>query len=319
MPPSVSVIIPAYNEERTLPATLDAITSQDYQDYEIVVVDDGSTDRTPELAESYDNVRLIQSETNEGLSGSLNDGMEATDGEIICSLHADCEPKDDDWLSDMAGCIESDAGVVTCMNAIKEERSQAVNMFQKILDIGHREPDIEPPNTCEPANGFDDKGDLYRREAIEQIGGFGSEKFFRAGEDIYLRIRLANAGWRFRVAPTYIYHNHGSNQEDFGDFLRKNLEYSEAKGANKRIHGSDHEIGWWNEATKTLLYGLAVIPQTAIAGVSLVVAKLLYQIWTKRHDEYGLAILVLPFVLAVADLMNIVGFWKGYLTGQQTW
>ncbi|MFB6158467.1 MAG: glycosyltransferase family 2 protein [Candidatus Nanohalobium sp.] len=318
MPQGISVIIPAYNEERTIRDTLEGVLDQDYDKYQVTVVDDGSTDSTKEIVEEFDEVELLENEKNQGLAGSLNKGMENAEYDILCTLHADCVPKDEDWLEQMHSCLTEDTAVVACRHAISEERFQRFNMVQKLLSIGVREGEMDAQDGCEEAEGFDGKGDLYRKEAMEEIGGFGSEKFFRAGEDGHIKIKLQNQGWNFRSAPTYIYHNHGSNQETFRDFFRKKLEYSEAFGANRRIHGKDKPMGLWNEATKSLLYLSLLIPYLNLATIPLIIFKLLYQTWRNRGQEFGLKILLLPFIIFLGDIMSIIGFWKGYLTGKQT-
>ena len=93
--PSVTVLIPAYNEERNIENTLRAATSIDYPEYEVVVVDDASTDRTAEIIIHYVNrgkVRLIRKLVNEGKAMALNDAIPCTNGEILLIIDADASP-----------------------------------------------------------------------------------------------------------------------------------------------------------------------------------------------------------------------------------
>ena len=96
--PSVTVLIPAYNEERNIENTLRAATSIDYPEYEVVVVDDASTDRTAEIIIHYVNrgkVRLIRKLVNEGKAMALNDAIPCTNGEILLIIDADASPDPD--------------------------------------------------------------------------------------------------------------------------------------------------------------------------------------------------------------------------------
>src|SRR6516162_596409 len=95
MPPLVSVIIPAYNAERTLRRAIDSALAQDYQPIEIIVVDDGSKDATSEVAAAYLDkaVQLVQLPRNCGESGAMNTGIAVAKGEYIAFLDAD-----DEWL-----------------------------------------------------------------------------------------------------------------------------------------------------------------------------------------------------------------------------
>jgi len=97
MTPRVSVIIPAYNAARYLPFAIDSVIAQSYTDWEIVLVDDGSTDNTRALADSYrpilqDKLQYIY-QTNRGLPAARNTAMRAARGEFLALLDAD-----DVWL-----------------------------------------------------------------------------------------------------------------------------------------------------------------------------------------------------------------------------
>ncbi len=86
--PVVSVIIPVYNGAAYLAEALDSVLAQDYQPLEVIVVDDGSTDRTAEIARSYPAVRYL-AQTNQGHGAARNTGIAAAQGELIAFLDAD--------------------------------------------------------------------------------------------------------------------------------------------------------------------------------------------------------------------------------------
>lgn len=94
--PSVSVIIPTYNRKHCLGRALDSVFSQAYRDYEVIVVDDASTDGTLEfIAKSYPNIRLIKLPCNRNAAGARNEGIRNARGEFIAFLDSD-----DEWSSD---------------------------------------------------------------------------------------------------------------------------------------------------------------------------------------------------------------------------
>ena len=97
--PSVSVVACSYNGAATLRDCLEGLAEQTYRDYEVIVVNDGSTDDTSRIAGEYD-VRLIESE-NRGLSRARNTGLAAASGDIVAYIDADARP-DDEWLSFLA-------------------------------------------------------------------------------------------------------------------------------------------------------------------------------------------------------------------------
>jgi glycosyltransferase involved in cell wall biosynthesis len=93
--PFVTSLIPAFNAAATIRRAIDSALAQTYQSLEVVVVDDGSGDKTSEIVGSYarDDVRLIRLSSNQGASGAVNEGIAAAKGEFIAFLDAD-----DEWL-----------------------------------------------------------------------------------------------------------------------------------------------------------------------------------------------------------------------------
>lgn len=92
--PQISVVIPLYNKERYIKRTLDSVLAQTFQNFEIIIVNDGSTDQSPRIVEQYDDprIRLINQE-NAGVSAARNRGIKETKAELIAFLDAD-----DEWL-----------------------------------------------------------------------------------------------------------------------------------------------------------------------------------------------------------------------------
>jgi glycosyltransferase involved in cell wall biosynthesis len=97
MPPNVSVIIPVYNRAGTIQRTINSVVAQTYQDLEIIVVDDGSTDQTSEVVEQVGDmrIRVIRHAINKGAAEARNTGMKAAAGKYIAWLDSD-----DEWLCD---------------------------------------------------------------------------------------------------------------------------------------------------------------------------------------------------------------------------
>src|SRR6202022_856836 len=94
--PKVSVVICAYNAEPTMQACLTSLQNLKYPAFEVIVVDDGSTDRTGQIADSFEGIHVIHQE-NKGLSAARNVGIAASLGEIVAFTDSDCVV-DPDWL-----------------------------------------------------------------------------------------------------------------------------------------------------------------------------------------------------------------------------
>jgi glycosyltransferase involved in cell wall biosynthesis len=97
-PPMVSVIIPSYNREKLLGRAIDSVIGQIYQNWELIIVDDGSTDKTEELVSGYtgkdSRIRYIKNIHPKGIGGARNYGVETAQGEYIAFLDSDDEWKE---------------------------------------------------------------------------------------------------------------------------------------------------------------------------------------------------------------------------------
>jgi len=91
--PLVSVIIPTYNRGWVLREAIDSVLAQDFKDFELIVVDDGSTDNTGEILDSYDQDLIVLRQSNKGVSAARNRGIAATAGRLVAFLDSD-----DLWL-----------------------------------------------------------------------------------------------------------------------------------------------------------------------------------------------------------------------------
>ncbi len=91
--PLVSVIIPTYNRGWTIKEAIDSVLEQDFSDYELIIVDDGSTDNTADILQSYGNTITVIHQSNKGVSAARNRGIGASAGRLIAFLDSD-----DIWL-----------------------------------------------------------------------------------------------------------------------------------------------------------------------------------------------------------------------------
>ena len=107
--PRISVIIPVYNAENTLTKCLEAISKSDYQDYESIVVDDGSDDHSVEIASQYAD-KVIRNAKNLGRINARKSGMSAAKGDILINIDSDVGIKAD-TLSRIAGFFDDNGGI----------------------------------------------------------------------------------------------------------------------------------------------------------------------------------------------------------------
>lgn len=99
--PYISVVIPLYNKERYIQRTLDSVLAQTFENFEIIIVNDGSTDNGPEIVKQFDDPRIkIINQKNAGVSAARNHGIKEAKAELIAFLDAD-----DEWLPDFLPTI----------------------------------------------------------------------------------------------------------------------------------------------------------------------------------------------------------------------
>lgn len=124
--PLISVIVPAYNVEKYIKACLDSIINQTYSNFEIIVVNDGSTDQTEEILRSYQsNPKFrIYSQKNGGLSAARNRGIKLANGELVCFIDSDDSVKSD-YLEKLAAPFfeDPDVDITVCGYQEKFENS----------------------------------------------------------------------------------------------------------------------------------------------------------------------------------------------------
>lgn len=111
----ISIITPTYNRAHLLPRMVDSVLNQTYKNWELIIMDDGSTDNSREIIEGYDDSRIKYfSGNNTGASTKRNEGVEKANGSYIIFLDSDDEVKQD-WLSYFADKISIDkAQIISC-------------------------------------------------------------------------------------------------------------------------------------------------------------------------------------------------------------
>jgi O-antigen biosynthesis protein len=192
--PKVSVVICAYNAERTMQECLESLRHLRYPRYEVIVVDDGSTDGTRAIAERYPEFQLI-SHANQGLSQARNDGILAATGEIVAFTDSDCAV-DPDWLTFLvARLLEGPYAGVGGPNLPPPEDHW-------IPEVVARSPG-GPTHvlvTDEEAEHIPGCNMAFWREQLIKVGMF--DPIYRAaGDDVDICWRLQDAGYTIGFAP----------------------------------------------------------------------------------------------------------------------
>ena len=192
-PQLVSVVIPAYNAEAVLPAQLRALSRQTYRGrWEVVIADNGSSDRTRQVAESHreqlPSLIVVDASTTRGPSHARNIGARTASGDLLLFCDAD-DLVHEGWVAAMV-TASSDAhllaGPITPTRNPEEDEARPLP-----VDKAAPEYRFLPWNTS---------GNLaVRRVVFDQVGGFDENR--RIGEDVEFCWRVQLAGYRFRFVP----------------------------------------------------------------------------------------------------------------------
>ena len=213
---SPAVVIPNLNGADWLPRCLDALAAQTVSPAEVVVVDNGSTDRSLELiAARGPLVRAIELGRNTGFAFAANRGVRAVGSDLVALVNTDVvlEP---DWIERMTGALREHPDAASC--ACKMVDLRAPEVLYDTGDFLRRDGACEQRGRFERDDGrFDSPGEvfsacagaaLYRRDTFLAAGGF-DERFFAYLEDVDLGLRLRLAGWSCRYEPAVARHAGG--------------------------------------------------------------------------------------------------------------
>ncbi|MDW8107637.1 MAG: glycosyltransferase [Armatimonadota bacterium] len=210
MSPRVSVLIPSYNHARFLPAALQSVFDQTYTDYEIVVVDDGSTDGSVELLRSYgDRIRLF-TQQNRGTYPTLNRCIAESRGEYLAILNSD-----DLWaptkLEKQVAFLDAHPQV-----GLVHTGGHFIDAEGRILShnpLGFPWPRTPTGNIIELLvryNRIVPSSAVLRRECFERVGGFREDLYGLGDWEMWLRVALEyDIG--YIDEPLTLYRVHGAN------------------------------------------------------------------------------------------------------------
>lgn len=206
--PKASIVVPAYNASATLSETLHSLCAQTFGDYEIIVLDDGSTDDTAELAANFGDPRIrVVSQANRGLAGARNGGIAAARGVFIGFCDAD-----DLWrptkLADHVRHLEDNpqVGLSFSGSELIDVKSRPLGLAQNARLIGVTAAHVFKRNPV--GNG---SAPVFRRAALDSIAyrpdhetarDWWFDETFRQSEDIECWLRLAlTTDWGIEGIP----------------------------------------------------------------------------------------------------------------------
>ncbi|GEM_PF-1780660 len=220
----ITVIIPAYNAQDTIEECLVCLLAQKKKDFEIIVVDDASKDKTAQLVgkiikqnkKKSPKIHLISLQKNGGAGAARNAGAKASTTETIAFLDADCVANDD-WLQSLLDGMK----MHNCIAAVSQYNRSACEEFiakYAFYELRFRDKDDD---------GFLDSASscnfICKREAFLQTAGFSSDRYAEPAEDIDFFFRLSQRGKIWFVNKARVSHHFRSSLRGY---LKQQKEYS---------------------------------------------------------------------------------------------
>ena len=307
--PRISVVVCSYNGSRTIRDCLEALQRLDYPNYEVIVVNDGSTDNTEAIVREYP-FRIINT-TNQGLSNARNTGMHAASGEIVAYTDDDAYP-DPHWLTYLG------------------------HMFLATSHVAIGGPNLPPKNdgwlaecVAHAPGGpihvlLDDQlaehipgcNMAFRKDSLVTIGGFDPQ-YRAAGDDVDICWRLQEKGWTigFHAAAQVWHHRRNS----IGTYWKQQRGYGRAEALleqkwPKKYNAAGH-VSWEGR-----LYGKGTT-NTGMGRTSRIYQGVWgsapFQLMYQADPSTALSILSMPewsFAIAALACLSLAGlFWPPLL------
>lgn len=219
-----SVIIPAYNAENTLATALESAINQTFNDYEIIIVNDGSTDSTPEIVDSFlrreNNIKSVNQE-NKGLGGARNSGIRVARGDYLAFLDAD-----DLWYPDK---LEKVAEVISGSNGQFDVICHDENLVfhGKKIRVNTYGPHSTFEDLLLKGNCLSPSATVVKGSTLTETGLFSEDRLIHGVEDYDLWLRLAKdeKSFYFLHEPLGEYHvKSGNMTRDVFNFTNRVLK-----------------------------------------------------------------------------------------------
>ena len=252
--PKISVILPAYNAERFLSQAIDSILHQTYQDFELFVIDDGSTDKTRNLIEEYaqidSRVTLVCNENNLGLIKTLNKGLSLARGKYIARMDADDISLPERFQRQVAFLDENhDVGLLGTMFYVIDVEGN--------VKYAHYHPTTDHLIRWRLlfGNAFCHSSVMMRRNCVKTVGEYGT---FLHVEDLEFWSRmiehtkamnLPEPLVKWRMADTNISVQYSRFQKEQGDRLSL-LQFQKLMGENFLDLEEVHLLRFWDRKAK---------------------------------------------------------------------
>ncbi|RKY71955.1 MAG: hypothetical protein DRQ14_06615 [Candidatus Latescibacterota bacterium] len=303
----VSFVVPMYNARDTIVGTLNSIYGQEAEDFEVIVVDDGSTDGSAEEVKGTGFPVMLISKPNRGEASALNEGIGRCRGEFVAIVEADVELLPG-WLSILLKEFEDPEvmGAGGYLMTPKEDPWIA-RLAGYEVEMKFEGKQRYPPHITSAAA-------IYRRRAFELFGGF-DEGLRNASLDSDFNLRIVRGGYKLAYNPRARARHHYKPR--FFSYLKRNYAYARYRPYVKGdLYPADRFLRYNVGFCGLAVASLALLPRHPWVPFLLIPAALLLQVpvalkmWRRHGDP---ACFIYPFIAFVRNIVASVGYVWGII------
>ncbi len=283
--PSISVVIPNYNGEKTVAQCIEAVKAMEYPEpKEIIVIDDGSRDSSAKILAKIKGIKVIFKKKNEGKAKGLNDGIKAAKGELIAAIDSDTFPEKGCLLKMVPRFDSEEVGAVTGLVRTYKPRGfiEKIQEIEYLISFGFFQSVLADINGIMVTPG---PMSLFRKKVLDEIGGFDTTNIT---EDMEIAMRMQSRHYRIASAPEAVIYTVVPDR--LSHWFRQRTRWYRGKFVNTRKY-----------------FGMALNPEYGEFGMFSFPFSLVAD---------GLAILLIAVTIAanIESVLNYFGFlvsWVG--------
>jgi len=213
MKPKISVIICERNSEKFIEECIASVISQSFRDFELIIIDDFSTDKTKEkinkLKEKHE-MNLIELKKHSGISFARNTGIKNSKGEFVAFLDSDAMAGKN-WLQELLEAFDEKAASVGGPNILPENTGEKEKIFDELLEFISRigSDYIKKSSKITEVKHNPGCNSMYRKKTLEEINGFNEK--LSSNEDPELDFRIKKKGYKIKFNPNAVVYHHRKN------------------------------------------------------------------------------------------------------------
>lgn len=315
---NISLIIPLYNSGKTILSTLKGLESQTRKDFEVIVVNDGSTDDSAKLVKEFKNqskfpIKLIH-QNNSGPAKARNLGVKHSSGDLIVFLDSDCIPVNN-WVEEMTKPLNGE--VIGCACGYNVRNKESLIARHVDYEIAKRHEKLVGKNV----DTIGSYSASFLKGVFLEANGFSAEYEDANAEDFDLAFRIRRMGYNLTFTDkTFVYHCHP-------DSLRKYLVQQFGRGYwrvpmylrnREKIMRGDSYTGY--EAQSQFLLSsivffsiplMIVNPMVALSFGLLLLSNLPLGLWAFKKEKKF--VILAPILASMRSLAGTLGVYKYFI------